>query len=80
MGAVNPDVGVVMVVIVHDPGSVPEAVVTVVVRIPVGMIAVIVVPVVGAPGMPVRRPVSPVPSRAPYVVVGKVNEADQRPG
>jgi len=49
--------GVIAVV----PRAVPVTVVCVVVRIPVGVVAVVVVPVEGSPGSPVDRVIAPVP-------------------
>jgi hypothetical protein len=59
---------------------VPVAVVGIIVRVPVIMVAVVVVPVPGPPGMPVDRVVSPVPRRVPGNVEGIEDEPDHRPG
>lgn len=52
---------------------------SVVIRKPVVMITVVVVPVVGTPGVPVAGIITPVPGGTPDYVVGHVNEPYYRP-
>jgi hypothetical protein len=59
---------------------VPETIVSVIVRVPVIMISVVVVPEERAPWMPVCRIIAPVPRRVPYRIAGKVYESHKRPG
>jgi hypothetical protein len=65
---------VVIMVLVGVP------VTTIVLRIPMGMVAVIVVPVIRTPRIPPVGIISPVPGRAPYNITRPKNEPDQWPG
>jgi hypothetical protein len=72
-------VAVIVIVISIPAIVVTGAVPAVVVRIPVRVIPVIIMPVVRSPGRPVTWVIAPVPGRAPYHIVRTVDEADDRP-
>lgn len=76
---VNPFVPVVISVPSIPSVPVISVEMTVVFREPVVVISVVVMPVVGTPGVPVYRVVSPVPGGAPYYIVGHVYEPYYRP-
>jgi len=65
---------------VNPPRLVPVTVVSIVVRIPVVVVTVVVVPEERLPGTPVDRVVTPVPTGAPYDVAWTVDKPDDRPG
>ncbi len=48
--------------------------------VPVGVESVVIIPVIRPPGVPVSRPVTPIPGRAPGDVPRGEDEPDQRPG
>lgn len=58
---------------------IPVMIVTVIVGMVVGMVSVILMPVPGAPGTPVRRIIAVIPGRMPYHIGGQKHKPDYGP-
>ena len=72
--------GVVVHPVVLATDVIVGSVVNMVISEPVVVISVIVVPVIGSPGPPVVRIISPRPRRAPYYITGTIDVNNHRPG
>jgi hypothetical protein len=77
---INTNLAVVMCPVMPAAIMIPVTIMLIIMRMPVRMITVIIMPVIWPPGMPVCGIIAPVPVGTPDSISRSIDEPDNRPG